>query len=120
MVPAPPHHQCLLHAKETYAAVFGAEANLIPATSGLLIGVTVLAYVGADRFDGLWFFDLHGAAAPAPASKEIAVVLPLDGPLVIDGMGDYRRKGEDKVLREGWASKRGPQFVQWLVETRNG
>jgi hypothetical protein len=113
-VPAAPNVRVLCDMRPFYAAVFGADAKVPPSTSALLLGVTVLSYNGQGTLDGIWLFDLHGPAAPVAPFGEIAAVLPLDGPLVIDALDEFRNDGGRKP-RERWLNERGPTFARWLA-----
>jgi hypothetical protein len=115
LVPAPPNALVLGETNEHYAVAFGASHDLKPNATGLFVGVAVLAYNGQDDMDGMWLFDLSGTVGPAGAPGGIAMVLPLEGPLVIDALAGYRRGEASRAVKQRWANERGAVFVQWCA-----
>jgi hypothetical protein len=114
LVPAPPNALVLGLSPDSYAVAFGASQDLKPNAAGLLVGVAVLAYNGHDTMDGLWLFDFSGALGSTAAPGELAMVLPLEGPLVIDALAAFRNDGS-REAKQRWAGERGASFVRWCA-----
>lgn len=113
-VPSPRNALLLGNASDAYAVAFGAIEDLKPNAAGLFVGVAVLAYTGHDTKDGMWLFDFSGAVEPADVPGEIVMVLPLEGPLVIDALAAFRADASHEVKRV-WADSRGAAFVRWCA-----
>lgn len=114
LVPAPPNALVLGETRDSYAAAFSAIPDMRPNVATLLIGVTVLAYNGHDTMEGMWLFDFSGAPGPATPPGEIVVILPLEGPLVIDALGLFRNDGSREV-KQRWAGERSAAFARWVA-----
>jgi hypothetical protein len=112
-VPAPPNALVLRETDDFYAVAFGACSDLKPNTTGLFVGVALLAYVGNDVMDGIWLFEFSGEMEPAVAPGEIVMVLPIEGPLVIDALAGFRK--DTSEVKQHWADDRAATFIHWCA-----
>ncbi|AUX39515.1 uncharacterized protein SOCE26_009080 [Sorangium cellulosum] len=100
-----------------YAALFGADETVAPSTFGILTSIALLSSTGNDHDDAIWLFDLHGPAATSVPTRELSVVIPLEGSLVFDVILNFRGDDVREIceIRECWANERGPIFARWLA-----
>lgn len=112
-VPAPPNALVLREADDFYAVAFGACRDLKPNAAGLFVGVALLAYAGEDAMDGILLFEFSGEVGPAVAPGEIVMILPIEGPLVIDALAGFRKDASE--VKQQWADDRAATFIHWCA-----
>lgn len=113
LVSAPPHICSLLQNEEQVVLIIGDKKDQLCIVDQPLVGVPILNYNGGSAQDGVWFFPLGEKGIPD--ERELLLILPVTGPLIIDLMGRFSK--EDALRCQArWARTRALALAQCLAE----
>ncbi|MBI4861623.1 MAG: hypothetical protein HY815_15380 [Candidatus Riflebacteria bacterium] len=117
IVPATPNVRVLLDERSACSLVVGAPADVAPDLAQPLIGLTILSYQGPPTPVGILFFP---CATPGPAdpgeSRDLLLVVPVTGELVLDSMG--HAVGLRDNSRVVWQERAAREFADRCVRGR--
>ncbi len=115
LVVRPPHVLVLRQEEPWYVGIVGAKRGEPPALDQPLVGVVVLNYVGTFGWQGLVLFTPAAhASAETTAGKDLLIVIPLSGELVLDNLAGFDPEWERRSL-DRWQRHQAPGLESWLV-----
>jgi hypothetical protein len=116
-VEAPPNVQVLQDQPPVYACVIGAQSDSPPDLSQPLLGLAILNYVGESWMHGVVFFQLSASGDVGGDGRDIVLVIPADGELVIDNLGLVSPDGGNGA-RSRWSDEVVGGFAQWCADVK--
>ncbi len=114
-----PINNLLLRVEPCYINIFGPGPGR-PSLDRPLLGVPVLHMQGGKRAQIL-FFSMTGEhnvieQASWDDSKELLLIIPYEGELIIDNMAGFH---DEREAMQNWRDKQAPALINWLLNQPN-
>lgn len=105
-----------------YSCLLGADRDALPPLNQPLVGLVVLDYTcgsGLEHLDGVLFMSFGATGGDDPgAERDVVLVLPTDGELVLDGAGSNATPMSAGRLQ--WKTLIAPAFAERCTDGITG